>query len=109
MTGRAAVPLLAVAMLAGCGQSATDKATANLSQSFDRLALRQNYGAVLKDVQNRPGRLDADLHRYDVSARHAATDLGKPKVRAIVAQDATDIAGLCQRCADALDRTRATL
>jgi hypothetical protein len=103
-------PLLALVVVAGgCGQSATDKATADLSKSFDRLGFEENYGAILKDVQGRPQFLGRDLRRFDLSARALADDIGKDRVRTMLAQDANEIADLCQRCAEAFDRTRATL
>lgn len=108
---RAALTAIVVAVaVAGCGgQSATEKAEANLRTSLDRLSLTQNYGELLTDAQSRPGMLAIHLHRYDLSARALADDIGRDKVRRMLADDATSIQDICGRCAVAIDRTRATL
>jgi hypothetical protein len=104
-----AAVVLAVAV-AGCGgQSATQKATSSLQTSLDRLSLTQNYGELLKDAESRPALLATHLHRYDLSARALADDIGKDRVRRMLADDATSIQDVCSRCAVAIDRTRATL
>jgi hypothetical protein len=100
---------VAVVVLSGCGQSATDKASKQFGASLNRLALDENFGEILTDVQRRPGMLDTHLHRYDLSARALAKAVGKEKVRRILADDATRIQPICGTCADAIDRTRETL
>lgn len=95
-------------LTAGCGQSSTDKAAARLHTSLVALSMDEAYGQILRDI-NRPGRLDADLVRYDAAARAMAGTVGKERVEAILARKATAISDLCGRCAAAFDRTRESL
>jgi hypothetical protein len=95
-------------LAAGCGQSATGRATADFETSLDKLSMVEAYAAMFKDV-DRPGRLAVDLRRYRLSARAYANDVGNGKASRQLADDASSIQSTCGECADWIDRIRETL